>query len=122
MNNFDLLSDLQKIDAGVIDGVTPALQKVLLYHKTYISGIRKLQRIYTQRKPENSLCTICDADVIILHHIMGFAKARQYNGDVEPKSMRLGIIWICPNCHHKVHNRNPYYLKSSQSYKTNVSH
>ncbi len=93
-----LIDDLQRIEAGVINGLTPVLVDM-------ISSVKLHKCI-----PVLEQCPICKADVIICHHIMSYKNQRIYNGDINGKfDGCIGIAWICPNCHHKIHNINPYF-------------
>lgn len=94
-----IIDTLQRIEAGLLDELTSDLQDLIGSVKMH-KGI-----------PAKEECPICHADVIVEHHIKSYTEPRDYNGDERNYVGYIGIIWICPNCHHKVHNRNPYFLK-----------
>lgn len=104
----EILGDLQKIDAGIVNEVSPELGGVLGgWHRVQIGP--KMGGGYYQKKPTDGLCILCGADILIEHHIMAYKSIRRYNGDGEMFLGMLGKIWLCPNCHYRVHIKNPYY-------------
>ena len=94
--NSVVLSELQSIEAGLVCSLPSFLQDVISSN-------------YSQITREIELCPICDADVVVSHHIWGFECHRHYNEQVK-RELLLGSIWICPNCHYKIHTKyNPFW-------------
>lgn len=92
-----IISDLQKIDAGIINGLTPILVDIITSVKLHYGY------------PKNEICAICETDLIIEHHIKSYKSQRQRGNDESLFDGIIGIIWICPNCHFRIHNKNPYF-------------
>lgn len=105
MNPDKLIDDLQQIEAGLLKELTSELSDVI----TTFHNNAKLA--HKKRNPTNSYCVICESDLFIIHHINAYHNIRKYNGDSTNDFIRtLALIWICPNCHHRVHNKNPYFI------------
>ncbi|KKM62143.1 hypothetical protein LCGC14_1524580 [marine sediment metagenome] len=100
--NDNILEILQKLEAGV-------LQEKPVELKEFSNSIQiKARRTGISVR---SNCGLCDINITICHHIKIYKKQRKYNGDESAGFVKIvGGIWICPNCHYKVHNRNPYFL------------
>lgn len=95
----NVLKDLQEIEAGHKNGLSSETQST-------IARVRLLEHSY----PRENKCTICDEDIIILHHINIYNGIRKYAGDTKSKwEDCIGQIWICPNCHHRIHIGNPLF-------------
>ena len=93
----ELIFDLQKIDAGIINGLTPIL----------VEAITAIKLHYNY--PIEEICTICGTDLAIYHHIKSYKGRRSKPNDESLFDGYIGYIWICPNCHYRIHNRNYYF-------------
>lgn len=100
MSNI-VLEHLQRVEAGLLHEMTPELVDTICNIK------------YKDGTPVEEICTICGADIIICHHIKTYKRRRKYNGD-ESAGFNgfIGEIWICPNCHYRIHDGNPYFKNS----------
>lgn len=97
-----LIDELQRIEAGLLYELTPKLRDVLYHIKRYSDGT-----------PVKEECMICKADLMVCHHICSYKEHRKYNGDSTSFDIVLGLAFLCPNCHHKIHNKNPYFIKAN---------
>jgi len=94
-----LINDLQKIEAGIINGLTPDLVELITSVK------------FHNYVPASGLCTICETDIFVLHHIKSYKSQRNFNNDESLYDGIVGEIWICPNCHYRIHSCNPYFKR-----------
>ena len=111
MNNQQatLIDSLQQLEAGTLHDLVPELREAI--EQRFKRNILLMK----QHKTISNECTICHTDLQLIHHIWNYHRIRKYNGDndeeLNKKSEILSIIFICPNCHHRVHNLNPYFTK-----------
>jgi hypothetical protein len=98
-----LIDDLQRIESGRIQELTPELITVI---ELRFANNRLLNKEH-QHIPNE--CTICHTDIDLIHHINSFNTIRTCNGDYRSFVKTLSIIFICPNCHYRIHNSNPYF-------------
>ena len=100
--NDNILKILQKIEAGVLYEMPIELREFNHNIKRQARKAGISVRVY---------CGLCETDIAICHHIKIYKRQRKYNGDESAEFVRIaGAVWICPNCHYRVHNRNPYFL------------
>ncbi len=100
-----ILEHLQKAEAGLLCELTPELAKPI-NKRTY--QYKRWREKGIPVKEDN--CPVCGVDIVIGHHIKVYKRQRKYNGDEEAGFIRIiGYIWICPNCHYRIHSRNPYF-------------
>jgi len=101
------LVDLQKIEAGIISVLPYGLDWLLQNARPrYKNGNIKKQFKFPDKPVA---CMICNIDIVLCHHINIHKSPRKYNGDMATFDGWENLIWICPNCHHKIHNANPYF-------------
>lgn len=96
-----VIDDLQKVNAGIINGLTDNI----------INAINAIK--YHNKIPIKYECTICHVDIMILHHIKSYKAQRKNNNDESLFDGYIGEIWICPNCHQRIHIDNPYFYKTN---------
>ena len=100
-----ILTDLQKLEAGLITELTPCLIDTIENNKITVRAYYKSHHKYPNRD-----CLICHTDIAIGHHVSAYKGQRSYNGDMAPTYIGcIGYTFICPNCHHRIHNVNPYF-------------
>ena len=105
---LELINKLQQLEAGVTQNISSSLL-------TTIENQHKLvKKSYKLMHPPSKTCLICNIDITIGHHVQIFNSQRNYNGDTTTENYRdcIAYIWICPNCHHRIHNCNPYFKLS----------
>ena len=74
---YQLLNDLQKIEAGVIRELTPELWEVVYTNRKYIDA----PYYRNNGKGLDDNCVICNTDISIIHHIKSYTGIREYNKD-----------------------------------------
>ena len=102
-----LIDDLQRIEAGALQELPAELADAI---NTFFANAKIALK---KRKPVIHYCVVCGSDLFVMHHINSYSHVRKYNGDSPHNFLKtLSLIWICPNCHHQVHNKNPYFTKN----------
>jgi len=59
------------------------------------------------------LCLCCStSDVLVWHHVFKRSKTRtgttRTNGGADSKDVCISVVRLCPNCHARVHQANPF--------------
>ena len=108
MNSGELLTLLQKLDAGVYNDIPVEWREAYGALKPVHQANGKYQW-YDNSQRERG-CSVCGTDIWVFHHVWVYEKRKIYSSYDGGDKRLIGIVRVCPNCHYRIHTSSPFYL------------